>query len=149
MPAGVGNVPGIDGKRKRVSFDDLKRTVRRWLTENSADTRAPGPPRGRLYAAPFARVWDALLSDIRQRRRWELAHADEGLGMLTVRCRSRLFRFVDDLTLWIGLDENGMTRVDARSRSRVGDGDFGVNRRRIRGLLRRLDDAVGGGTRLQ
>lgn len=132
-----------------MTYEDLERTVRRWLTENRADTREPGPPHGRLYAVPFALVWDALLEEIRRRSRWELAHADEEIGMLTVRCRSRIFRFVDDMTIWVRLDENGMTRVDIRSRSRVGRGDFGVNRRRVQRLLEHLDREVGEGKRLE
>lgn len=121
----------------------LEETLRRWLTVNVADTRDPDGPSGRAYAAPFARVWDALLEEIRRRPRWELGHKDEELGMLSVRCRSPVFRFVDDLTIWMRLDENGMTRVEARSASRVGRGDFGVNRRRIERLLESLDATVG------
>lgn len=126
-----------------------KETVRRWLTENSADTREPEGPPGRLYASPFARVWDALLAEVRSRPRWRLAHRDEEMGLITVRCRSLLFRFVDDLTIWVELDENGLTRVNARSSSRVGRGDFGVNRRRIVRLLEELDRRLGPGQRLR
>lgn len=130
-------------------LEEWKATLRRWLTENTADTRTVGVPRGRLYAAPFARVWDALLSRIRSRPRWELAHQDEERGQITVRCRSLVFRFVDDLTIWVELDENGQTRVDARSASRVGRGDFGVNRRRLVRLFEELDRQVGPETRLR
>lgn len=126
-----------------------KETLRRWLRENVADTRNPEGPDGRVYTAPFARVWDALLAEIRRRPRWELAHKDEEMGMLTARCRSLVFRFVDDLTAWVGLDENGMTRVEVRSESRRGRGDFGVNRRRVRSLLEAVDRAVGPETRVR
>lgn len=126
-----------------------KATIRRWLKENTADTRAEDGPGGRLYAAPFARAWDSLLAQIQARPRWELAHEDEELGLITVRCRSLVFRFVDDLTIWVELDENGMTRVDARSASRVGQGDLGVNRRRLVRLFRTLDEQVGPETRLR
>lgn len=126
-----------------------KDTLGRWLTVNVADTRAEDGPAGRLYSAPFARVWDALLAQVAARRRWELAHQDEELGLITVRCRSLVFRFVDDLTIWMKLDENGMTRVDARSASRVGRGDLGVNARRLSRLFRTLDEQVGPDTRLR
>lgn len=131
-----------------MSSGTLSETLRRWFTENSADTREPGPPDGRTYAASFAAVWDALLEDIRGRRGWDLAHADEDLGMLTVRCRTPVLRFVDDLTVWVRLDENAMTRVDARSRARVGSGDLGVNRRRLEKMMGRLDRALGEEARL-
>jgi len=121
----------------------VKDTLHRWLTENVADTRAADGPKGRVYAAPFARVWDELLAQIARQPGWKLAHKDEVLGMVTVRCRSFLFRFVDDLTLWVALDENALTRVEARSVSRVGRGDLGANHRRIRRLFLSLDRALG------
>ncbi len=126
-----------------------RRTLRRWLHENVADTRAPGGPAGRVYAAPFARVWDEILAQVASRRRWSLVHQDEELGIISVTCRSPLFHWVDDLTVWVTLDDNALTRVDARSRARVGRGDLGVNRRRIEALLHALDRAVGPGARLR
>jgi len=112
----------------------------RWLTENRADTRPPWGPEGRRYLVPFARVWDELREMIRDEPRWTLEHTDETEGVIRATCRSRIFGFVDDLTLWVGLDENGLTRVEARSRSRTGKGDFGVNRRRVDGIMERLDE---------
>lgn len=112
----------------------------RWLTENRADTRSAGPPRGRVYAAPFAAVWDRLLRMIEERPRWKVQHADETEGFIAATCKSRFFGFVDDLTLWVRLDRNGLTEVAARSRSRTGKGDFGVNRRRIQEIMATLDE---------
>ena len=120
-----------------------KPTLSRWFTENVADTRTPEGPDCRLYAAPFAGVWDSLLDLVHQRRRWKLVHADEELGLMTVMCSTPVFRLRDDLTIWVSLDENGLTRVEARSESRVGSADLGVNRRRIERLLQRLDGTVG------
>jgi hypothetical protein len=104
---------------------------------------------GRVYAAPFAQVWDAILQQVASRRGWVLAHKDEEMGIITVRCRTPVFRFVDDLTIWVALDENGQTLVDALSRSRVGKGDLGVNGRRIRRVLSTLDQALGPNARLR
>ncbi len=125
-----------------------RETLRRWLTANASDTRRDDGPEGRVYQVAFARVWDHLLSDIESRARWTLDHKDEELGIISVSCRSAVLRFVDDMTIWVALDENGLTRVEVLSRSRVGRGDFGMNRRRIEGLLGRLDAAVGIGNRL-
>lgn len=127
----------------------LRETLRRWLNENVADTRAEGGPEGRVYAAPFAQVWDAILDHIASRRGWDLAHKDEELGIITVRCRTPVLRFIDDLTIWVGLDENGLTWVEVLSRSRVGRGDLGTNRRRIVRTLSTLDRALGPNTRLR
>lgn len=143
---------GQRGSASPVSSDGSRpawrETLDRWLTVNVADTRRDEDLDGRVYQIPFARVWDELLSDIRAHSRWTLDHKDEELGIITVSCRSLVFRLVDDMTIWVALDDNGLTRVEALSRSRVGRGDFGVNRRRIEGLLERLDAAVGLSNRL-
>lgn len=101
-----------------------------------------------MYTVPFARVWDELSRLVESRGRWTLDHRDEELGIFSVSCRSLVFRFVDDLTVWVSLDRDGLTRVEALSRSRVGRGDLGVNRRRIERLMRHLDQAVGPDHRL-
>ncbi|MDX1577951.1 MAG: DUF1499 domain-containing protein [Gemmatimonadota bacterium] len=126
----------------------MRETLHRWLHENVADTRRPGPPEGRVYQVPFAQVWDEILARVEAKGRWELRHRDEELGLITVACRSLVFRFIDDLTVWVALDEDGLTRVDALSRARKGRGDLGVNRRRIERLLRGLDEAFGADARL-
>lgn len=113
-----------------------------------SDTRAPGGPEGRTYTVPFADVWDAATADIRGRRGWEIVHADEERGLLTVVCRSRFRRSSDDLNVWVRLDEYGLTRVDARAGSREGRLSPGANRRRVVELLEALDEALGPGTRV-
>lgn len=123
-------------------------TIRRWANENAADTRPPGGPEPRLYEVPFACVWDELLAYVDKRPRWRLLHKDEELGLISVACTSLVFRFMDDLTIWVTLDSNGLTRVEALSRSRRGRGDLGVNRRRIDRMLSRLDAALGPAKRL-
>jgi uncharacterized protein (DUF1499 family) len=50
-------------------------------------------------------------------------------------CRSRVFRFVDDLTLHLSAAEN---IVHIRSASRIGYSDFGVNRSRVENLREKL-----------
>jgi uncharacterized protein (DUF1499 family) len=51
-------------------------------------------------------------------------------GYLHAESHSRIFRFVDDLELLRGAGD----RVDVRSASRVGYGDWGVNKARIQAL---------------
>lgn len=111
----------------------------RWLTENVADTRTGGPPAPRLYASPFARTWDALLEVARDRHGWTVERADEEEGVMEAVCRTPVLRFRDDLVVRVALDGDGLTRVDARSASRVGVGDLGTNARRVRRLWRSLD----------
>ena len=49
--------------------------------------------------------------------------------------RTRVFHFIDDLELLIDADESV---IHARSASRIGSWDLGVNRRRVERLRRRL-----------
>lgn len=123
--------------------------LRRLFAETVADTRRGDVRPGRTYAVPFADVWDALVRDIRRRRGWRLVHADEELGLLTALCRSVRPRRPDDLSVWVALDENGLTSVEVRSASRGPGGDLGANRRRVRSLLARLDRAVRPGARVE
>jgi hypothetical protein len=58
-----------------------------------------------------------------------------------------VFRLVDDIRVAVGLDQNGQTRVDMVSASRMGRGDLGMNARRIRKFFRVLDRKVGAGPR--
>lgn len=108
----------------------------------TVDTRSPGGPEGRVYAVSFARVWDRLISEVSERSRWDLVHRDEDLGLITVACRGLLPGRADDLSIWVRLDGNGLTRVDMRSESRS-KRDFGAGEKRVRDLLARLDRDLG------
>ena len=112
------------------------------------DTRDPSGPEGRTYTVPFAGVWDAVADEIRSQRRWELVHADEERGLFTVVCRSFLRRSVDDLSIWIHLDEYGLTRLDVRAGARQRSRGSGANRRRVDDLLRAVDEALGPDARI-
>lgn len=61
--------------------------------------------------------------------RTKLVKQEKGFAHLTF--RSLIFRFVDDVFLWLG-DE----QIDIRSASRVGYSDLGVNRKRVEELRR-------------
>ena len=112
------------------------------------DTRAPTGPDGRTYAVAFAAVWDAVAAEIDAQRGWELVHADEERGLFTVVCRSRLRRSTDDLSVWVRLDEYGLTRLDVRVGSRQGRPSPVSNERRIDALLRAVDQTLGPGARV-
>lgn len=59
----------------------------------------------------------------------------ESDGYFHAECRSLLLRFIDDLEIWIDVENN---LVHARSASRTGYSDLGVNRERVEGLFQRL-----------
>lgn len=52
------------------------------------------------------------------------------------------YGFVDDFIVRLTPLEDGRTRVDVRSKSRVGLSDLGANARRVRKFLQRLDAAI-------
>lgn len=53
--------------------------------------------------------------------------------------RIRLFGFKDDMNIMIESAGNTECRFHIKSASRVGRGDFGVNRRRIRRILKQIN----------
>jgi uncharacterized protein (DUF1499 family) len=82
---------------------------------------------------PFAlsgeRGWAALREAVAATPRTQIV--EERPGYLHAECKSRIFGFVDDLEL---LRSESGDRVDVRSASRVGYGDWGVNRARVDSL---------------
>lgn len=96
--------------------------------------------RGRRYAIPFDRVWAAAMELARGGLRgWRVAHHDEVQGVIRAWVTTLVMRFVDDVEIRVGLDEDAQTRVDLSSASRQGRWDLGTNARRIRRFLKRLD----------
>lgn len=124
----------------------LFRRLKHALTRSRARTH-PGDPdprlRGRTYAIPFDRVWEGAVKLAGQGLpRWTVILADDQAGVLEAEARTLMFRFVDDVRVRIGLDENGQTRVDLESSSRKGKADLGTNARRIGRFLRKLDQVL-------
>lgn len=115
------------------------------LTRHHSQTDAESDDprlRGRTYHIPFARVWDTAVGLAKEMPRWTVVQTDEDRGIIQAEARSRIFKFVDDVTIRIRLDDNALTRVDLLSASRKGMGDLGVNARRIARFLRRLDQRL-------
>lgn len=61
-----------------------------------------------------------------------------GPARIHARFTSLIFRFVDDVTFYVHQDG----KVDVRSSSRIGYYDFGVNRRRVEDLRRRMEKRI-------
>lgn len=68
---------------------------------------------------------------------WEIVAADPGAGIIEAIDTTRLFRFKDDVVIRVVRTEAG-SRIDIRSRSRVGRSDLGKNASRIREFIRRF-----------
>ena len=72
----------------------------------------------------------------------EVVEADAAQGRMEATATSLLFGFKDDVVVRIADDANG-TKVDVRSKSRVGRNDFGMNAKRVRAFQAKLKAAVG------
>lgn len=110
------------------------------LTTNHMETRPDHRDpslRGRAYAIPFQAVWEA--AEREARAGLQEVKTDRVEGRIAGEAHTRVFGFVDDVEIRVALDQEGWTRVDLTSRSRVGVGDLGTNRRRIARFLRNLD----------
>ena len=62
---------------------------------------------------------------------WEISLEDPDAGTIQAVATSRVFRFVDDIVIRVRTSPAG-SRIDLRSKSRVGQGDLGANAARVR-----------------
>jgi uncharacterized protein (DUF1499 family) len=80
----------------------------------------------------FARARDLVAE-----KGWTLVDASEADGRIEATAETGWVRFKDDVVIRIQPTASG-TRIDVRSKSRVGRGDMGVNARRVRNYLHAL-----------
>ena len=75
--------------------------------------------------------------------RWREASVagDSAAAQLRFVRTSRLFRFRDDITVWVELQDRGSV-IRARSASRVGTGDLGQNPRNLQQLMQAIRDRI-------
>jgi uncharacterized protein (DUF1499 family) len=107
------------GEQQRKAYPDLAPLVLK-------------APRDEVFAAALAAVLSMGL---------ELVEADLAQGRIEATATSLLFGFKDDTVVRIAADAAG-TKVDVRSKSRVGRNDFGMNAKRIRAFQAKLKAAV-------
>ena len=121
----------------------------RWFTRNWADTAESGDPAvaPQRLSRPPHEVLAELRGVIDRLPRWQVESVDPDLPTLRATRRSRLFRFVDDVTVRLDSAPGSGTLLHARSQSRVGKGDFGQNRRNLRELFAALGGLSGLGER--
>jgi uncharacterized protein (DUF1499 family) len=89
-----------------------------------------------------AKAFDLALSAARSMPGWAIVASDQGSGRIEASQTSRWFRFTDDVVIRVAARGSG-SRVDMRSLSRQGRGDFGVNAARIRAYLGALRKQMG------
>jgi uncharacterized protein (DUF1499 family) len=71
-------------------------------------------------------------------RTWRVQPSSNARDVVVITCEVPVLFFMDDLNVTIHAQGEN-TRLNVESRSRIGRGDFGENRRHIRQLLNALD----------
>jgi uncharacterized protein (DUF1499 family) len=103
----------------------------RWFSKNWANTHEP--THADLSSLNVPLPLDAAIELVKKTAsgmpRWQVEESPVP-GELRLTRRTRTIRFVDDVVLTFRPDGNG-TKIHAASRSRVGIGDLGQNRRNI------------------
>jgi uncharacterized protein (DUF1499 family) len=69
---------------------------------------------------------------------WEVVGRDAAAGTLEAVDTTKWFGFKDDIAIRVAPTPEGGSRIDIRSKSRVGRSDIGTNARRIRAYAERL-----------
>ena len=82
-----------------------------------------------IFAGTQQEAHDSLLQIIASEKRTKIITDQK--DYIRVEFTSALFRFVDDVEFYFPKEKADETVIHARSASRVGSSDFGVNRKRI------------------
>jgi len=69
---------------------------------------------------------------------WEVVARAPADGRIEAVDTSEWFGLIDDIVIRIRPEGSSGSRVDIRSKSRIGQSDFGANARRIRAFIERL-----------
>jgi uncharacterized protein (DUF1499 family) len=120
LRAGARNPPGYDGpavaEQQRRAYPDIR------------------PAR---FREPPAQVF-ATVEEIARIMEWKIAADVPAEGRLEATATTFWFGFKDDVVVRVQPIEGGGTRVDIRSKSRVGGSDTGTNARRVWRFLQAL-----------
>lgn len=95
-----------------------------------------------LLKAPPQQAFAAALATAQAMPRWTIDASDPARGRIEASARTLWIGFTDDVVIRITPDGAG-SRIDMRSLSRVGRGDFGANAARIRAYFSALRARAG------
>lgn len=133
--------PGFGGRLVSEVQEEAEWSPER--QEDPIDAPYPYEIQPLRFDAPSGEVFNVAQSIVEQRG-WEVVTADAGSGVIEATETSGWFGFKDDVAIRVR-DEDGRTRVDVRSVSRVGLSDLGANAKRVdefvKDLGQRLTDA--------
>ncbi len=82
---------------------------------------------------PPRAAFDTAL-DVAKAQGWKIAGTDADAGLIEAVATTRILRFKDDIVVRVRAEDGG-SRIDVRSKSRVGRDDFGANAKRIKTYL--------------
>jgi uncharacterized protein (DUF1499 family) len=93
-----------------------------------------------MLALPPAEAFVRALETARQMG-WTIVETDPGAGRIEASDRTRWFGFTDDIVVRVAEADAG-SRIDVRSSSRIGTGDFGTNAARVRRYIAALRQGI-------
>jgi len=113
-----------------------------YLDDESAEQQAEAYPWIEPFftEVPIEQVFEFALATA-DAMGWEIHAAEPGEGRIEATDTTFWFGFKDDVVIRISAENSG-SRVDVRSKSRIGRSDVGANARRIEAYLERLDRAL-------
>jgi uncharacterized protein (DUF1499 family) len=130
-----------EARAERGMSTNIIKGLYRNYVRTTADASNPGL-RTRTYAGAPGRIFERAKRLAADQSGWKIVGADRDRGIIRVEARTRLFKFIDDVTITVRAATGAGSLVDMESRSRIGLGDFGTNARRVIGFLRKLDDRI-------
>jgi uncharacterized protein (DUF1499 family) len=113
-----------------------------WALIAPAGRTMPGAMRqAPAWPVPVERLREVVLAAAKAEPRCALLHDNRGEARLEFRARSRLFGFPDLISVAL-VEADGGSSLALFSRAKLGGYDFGVNRRRAKRWLKRIDLAL-------
>jgi uncharacterized protein (DUF1499 family) len=114
----------------------------------TTERRYPGPEFARQQRAAYPDIAPLMLAlppaqafakalAAAEAMGWEVVGRDAASGTIEAVDTTRWFGFKDDIAIRVGAEGAG-SRIDVRSKSRLGRNDLGTNARRIRAYLQQL-----------
>ena len=86
-------------------------------------------------------VYKKIIDHITHNTSWKIVSSDAQLKFIEATEQTKFFRFTDDIVIEVQ-DNNPSSIVQMRSRSRMGQSDFGVNAKRILNFFAELNNST-------
>jgi uncharacterized protein (DUF1499 family) len=124
-----------ENRERNMAYPEEFKPIVRDFYKKLAPLRVGAPPEA---------VFQQALALAREQPGWQVTAVDPQARTFEGVVETRLFRFRDDFIVRVRPEGDG-TRVDMRSKSRVGKGDLGANAQRIERFLQALASRLGVG----